>query len=156
MEFINVPIFMFGFLWAGFHIVMGISSSALSAIEKKFGSQGLALLCTTLLPMAFLILGLFTNYWSLLAVFALYALRGVRTPFSYIHLNRLVSSNIRATVLSVQSFAFRIIFAITAPIVGYISTAQGLSTAFIATAIVYLVLGLHAYVECVRAKPFQE
>jgi hypothetical protein len=51
-------------------------------------------------------------------------------------INKITSSNIRATVLSVRSFIIRVSFAILAPVLGFIAEHNSLSITFYFLAVV--------------------
>jgi hypothetical protein len=60
------------------------------------------------------------------------------------YVNRQVSSDIRATVLSVNNLVGRVIFAAVGPAVGWIADTRSMATAFLAAGSFYLVTGLVA------------
>ena len=135
MESISLPIAYFGVAWAVFHLALGLSSLAASSIEEKLGAYTTFFSFTCVLSISYVALSLFQNLWGLLFIIILYCVRGVRTPLARNHINSLISSDIRATVLSVQGFAFRIMYIVTAPLLGWITDAWRVEGAYIFIAI---------------------
>lgn len=58
------------------------------------------------------------------------------------YINKLVSSDIRATVLSLQSLMFRLVFVIVGPLMGWVADIYSLSAALLLSGIVFALFGL--------------
>lgn len=56
------------------------------------------------------------------------------------YVNTLVSSDIRATVLSIQALMFRFVFVIIGPFIGWVSDIYTLQTALFSAGIIFSVL----------------
>ena len=57
-------------------------------------------------------------------------------------INKRVESRMRATVLSTESVMWRLVFAIAAPFIGYFHDMYGLSNAFLASGIFWLIIAI--------------
>jgi hypothetical protein len=68
--------------------------------------------------------------------------RGINGPVLNDYVNRLVSSDIRATVLSVKNLVGRLMFVILGPAIGWVNDAYSLSMAFLVLSAIFLILGL--------------
>ena len=79
---------------------------------------------------SFIAIGAINHLFALIFVLIIYLLRGIITPLMRTYINEETSSNKRATVLSIRSFAIRVSFAITAPFLGYIAEAYTLNYEF--------------------------
>jgi hypothetical protein len=69
-----------------------------------------------------------------------YFSRGIATPVLKDYINRITSSDIRATVLSLRSLIIRANFSILAPLFGYMTDRLTLSQAFIIIGIIFTIL----------------
>ncbi len=58
------------------------------------------------------------------------------------YVNRVVSSDIRATVLSIQALSWRAVFALLGPLIGWMSDVYSLSFALFASGMIFLCLFL--------------
>lgn len=95
-----------------------------------------------LLPAGYLALGMLDAIWALAILFFFYVVRGIATPVLKDYINRLSSSSVRATVLSVRNFIIRLCFVLVGPAMGMITDARGLKTALIFGGTVFLLLGM--------------
>jgi hypothetical protein len=90
---------------------------------------------------AYILLGLFQATWAIVFLFIFYLVRGINGPVLNDYINRCISSEIRATVLSVKSLVGCVMFVIIGPAVGMISDTYSLSMAFLFCGLVFLSLG---------------
>ena len=96
----------------------------------------LALWCTTamLSPIIFPVFGFatlafFHSVWAVAFIALFYVTRGMNDPVVKTYINGLVSSEDRATILSVKSLVGRLIFAVIGPFLGWVYDAYSLSLA---------------------------
>ena len=78
--------------------------------------------------------------------------RGLISPLILNSINQKIASGVRATVLSVNSFAFRVGFAIIAPIVGAIASGYSLALALSFAGCLFLVAGCFCWWQLVKLK----
>ena len=71
-----------------------------------------------------------------------YFVRGVNNPIIQDYVNRLITSDMRATVLSVKNLVGRILFAIIGPFIGWITDVYSLQVALITSGSMFLGLGV--------------
>jgi len=90
----------------------------------------------------YFLLSLIWTPWSFLFLFLFYFARGINNPITADYVNRLISSDMRATVLSVKNFTGRVIFAIIGPIVGWMSDVYSLKTALLFSGGTFLFFGM--------------
>lgn len=136
----GLPIALFGVAWAFFHGVMSLAALGATRLTMILGKR--VFLCLVLLlGISYILLAVVQQAWGIIFIAAIYAVRGVRTPLVLSYLNRYVASNIRATVLSVNSFVFRCGFAIAGPLAGWLADAYSLEVALIVCGLIFLVLG---------------
>ena len=91
--------------------------------------------------VSYMIMGIIPSLMTLPFILGFYFVRGVHTPIFQDYVNTLVSSEIRATVLSVKNLAQKLQYAILGPIVGVISDMYSLQTALIFSGVIYGVMG---------------
>jgi hypothetical protein len=85
-------------------------------------------------------LGLAAGVWGFLCYYLLTAMRGMRGPL-FLHLAQAeIPSATRAGMLSLQSLCFRLLFAITGPLVGMYADARGVAKTFQLLLIVFLLV----------------
>ena len=132
---IDLPLVLFGIFWALLNFSSGISSYNSHFFSNKFSYRAL-IYFSVIMSLSFFLLGLSIITYGLFFIFIIYFLRGIVTPILRNEINKITSSNIRATVLSVRSFIIRVSFAILAPILGFIGEHNSLSITFYFLAIV--------------------
>ncbi len=127
---IDIPLFYFGIIWAGLNFASGITSFNAHLLYKKMNGYNLLIYISLSLFLSFILLGLNISIFGLTIIFIIYFLRGITTPILRNEININTTSNKRATVLSIRSFFIRISFAISAPILGYITENYSLAETF--------------------------
>ena len=137
---IDIPIVFYGVLWASLNITAGISSVNSYKHEQKYNTPNLLLILGLFMSLSFIIIYFTPNYFGLILIFVIYYLRGILTPLLKNQININTESNIRATVMSVRSFILRIGFAITAPILGYISDNISINHSFLLLSVLIVIL----------------
>lgn len=122
-----------GALLAGF--IGGRAGAIAALIGTGIGGIGLYLALATA-----------PGLWAYAAIPAMFALAACVEPITAGYVNRRISSERRATILSMQSMASSLTLALYVPAAGYITDEWGLTTAFAvsagATAVALLVFGL--------------
>ena len=126
---IDLPLVLFGIFWALLNFSSGISSYNSHYFSNKFSYKSL-IYFSVIMSLSFILLGFSIISYGLFFIFIIYFLRGIVTPILRNEINKITSSNIRATVLSVRSFIIRVSFAILAPVLGFIAEHNSLSITF--------------------------
>ena len=138
---IDVAIAAMGWAWAVFHLLMSVASVNARRLETAWGMKKTMLLLVFSLGIAYTLLGSINNIGGIVLIGAIYIVRGLCSPLILNAINQQVSSSIRATVLSLKSFAFRLSFALIAPIVGAIASGYSLSVALMVSGCYFLLAG---------------
>jgi len=128
---INLPLEMYGIIWTVLNLSLGLVSLIAYKIENKIGIIWSAVIIGFALNAMYLLAGSIVSVWSLGFFLVFYLLRGIATPILKDYLNRLTDNEHRATILSVRSFIIRAIFAILAPLFGYVSDHYSIAQALI-------------------------
>lgn len=150
-QLINLPLIFFGIVWAGFNLSVGIFSLLAYKYELKLGRK-YALISLIFFPLiAYLLLSLTQSLWSIVFIFLFYFTRGISYPILKDYVNRLVSSDMRATVLSIKNLVGRGIFAVVGPLIGWLTDVYSLQLALASSGIIFFIfatgsiLFLHKY-----------
>lgn len=139
---VNVPLPLFGILWALLNLSVGLTSMIAYKIEKRLGQLKTVLLITLGISSGYILLGFFQSAWAITFIFFFYLVRGMATPVLKDYINKMTSSDIRATVLSVRNFIIRLVFAAIGPLLGYVTDHISLGMALLMAGMVFLVFGL--------------
>jgi hypothetical protein len=138
---VGLPIIWFGVTWAVINASVGVFSTNAHRFESLLGRKQSLINLVIILVVAYILVAQYTTVYGigLLTLFAL--VRGFNTPIIRDYTNALVTSDIRATVMSVESMTSRLAFILTGPILGWVHDTWSLTTAFTTAAICYGCLG---------------
>lgn len=137
----GIPQFMFGALWAAFMIIGGWFSLKADSIEEYLGRK-VSLISLLIMPVtAYVLLSFHIAPAAIVFIALFYVTRGINNPIIKSYINGLVSSEQRATILSVQSLMARLMFAIIGPVMGWVHDAYSLQTTFVACAALFSLMG---------------
>ena len=139
---INIPILYFGLLWALLNLTAGISSFN----SHKFNSKNNIYTYSIIMILSFFLLCFYQSLIGLIFIFIIYTIRGLVTPLLKNLININISSEKRATILSIRSFIIRISFATIAPFLGFIADKKSLQYSFfVLTIIITITLCLSCF-----------
>lgn len=144
MKHIGVPLAWFGVVWMFLHIWLGVVAYFAVGIEEFFGKTRIFSILVVLVAIAYFSIAWVDAIWGVALLFIFYFVRGTRTPLLRDHINKLTTSDIRATVLSTSNFVMKLLFALTSPIIGWFADLYSLQTALFASGVLYLISGLIA------------
>jgi hypothetical protein len=130
----------YGLSFFVFQLLAGLCSDRAYVVERVVGRGRLFPLLLLLGP-SFALLGAFESFWLIPLIWLNAVFWGLSTPLVLDALNKLVDSEIRATVLSVTNMVGRLFAVICFPIFGQIVDRGSLSTAFVALGIAVCALG---------------
>lgn len=139
----------FGALFAVFQLSSAWGSAKAHVIEKKLG-QNRSLILLLVIGLDFILLGLFPTVFLIPLIFLNAFLWGFSYPLFRDYINRLIQSDIRATVLSVANMMGSLAFVILSPLFGKLVDVFSLSTAFLVLGLYTVVYGLLALLSMVR------
>lgn len=152
---INVSIAAMGWAWALFHGMMSLASVNARRVEAAWGMKKTLLVLVLSLSMAYMLLGSINNLGGIVFIGIIYLVRGIYSPLVLNLINQQIPSSVRATVLSLNSFAFRLSFAIIAPVLGAIAAAESLSLALLVGGWYFLLVGGLCWWSLVRLKTIE-
>ncbi|NIQ93129.1 MAG: MFS transporter, partial [Desulfuromonadales bacterium] len=131
MQQTGVPLHWFGPVWAAANMTVAVFSWTSERIHFQLGTRPLAVLWLLLVLAGYGGLGLFDASWAFAFYFLLTATRGMQAPVMRHFLQAEAPSSRRASILSLKSLLFRLLFVLTGPLVGMLADAHGLATTFL-------------------------
>lgn len=130
MQHAGVPVTWFGPVWAGANLCVVIGSLASHRLAAALGGHRMVLLFVVLVWGGYLGLGISGGVGGFLFYYLLTIMRGLRGPLMLALAHRETPSSHRAGILSLQSFCFRLLFAVSGPLVGILADAAGVRQTF--------------------------
>jgi hypothetical protein len=134
MQQTGVPLAWFGPVWAGANLTVALFSLLSHRCHFHLGARGMLGLCLLLVVAGYLGLGLAGGLWSFLFYYLLTAMRGLQGPLLRHHLQAAGSRSNRASLLSLKSLLFRLVFVAGGPLVGHLADRHGLPATFLCLA----------------------
>ncbi|MEO1430212.1 MAG: MFS transporter [Cyanobacteria bacterium J06633_8] len=154
MQSRGLAVSSFGFAWAAFHFILSFASFKATSIENIFGTKKVLLGLVFLLGLSYIFLGLINQVWGIIFIALIYFSRGVRNPLTLNLINQNLPSSIRATVLSINSFMFRLGFVAIAPVVGWITDTYNLDIALFLVGFIFISFGVFCWRKLVEVEVF--
>lgn len=125
---VGIPLAYFGILWAGANVIAGMTALRSHTLERRFGRRKLLIILTIAVVVATQIGAWFPGVIGLLAFSLFYIARGAGIPVIVQAINSRVTSDQRATVLSVRQLGVRIVFIAMAPAFGILADVTSVPT----------------------------
>jgi len=138
----GLNIVYFGFVFASFQVVAAFSSKYAYKIEEKLGKKYSLIILVFLVAGSHLLMSNFVFLFSFSFAFLQQFVRGFKNTVITDYINKLTTSDMRATVLSAESFVGRLLYAIIIPIIGWIADIYTIVQALSVLAITTLILGI--------------
>jgi len=123
-----------GYLWAALNITVAFFALYAHHSSKLFSSKQLTFIILFGFGIGYAVLGYYGGTYlglGLMAMFVMYALRGLATPTFLNLINQHAPSDMRATVLSIRGFTVRILYALFAPILGWVTDVYSIQETFL-------------------------
>ena len=155
MQSRGLAVSSFGFAWAAFHFILSFASFKATSIENLLGTKKVFLGLVILLGLSYIFLGLINQVWGIIFIAFIYFSRGVHSPLVLNCINQNLPSSIRATVLSINSFMFRLGFVAIAPVVGWITDTYNLDTALFLFGLIFIGFGVFCWQKLVGSEVFK-
>jgi len=142
MKLVGLPLGLFGVAWAIFNVSVGIFTLYAHHIEEKLGRKKSLIILIFLSGIGYLLLAQFQTLWAIAFILIFYMVRGISGPILKDYVNKIISSNIRATVLSVKNLMVRLVFSIVGPFIGWTTDLYSFKIAFVTAAGIFLFFGI--------------
>jgi len=131
----GVPLAWFGPIWAGANLCVALFSALSHRAGTVFGTRQLCWVFLAAVIVAYSGLGLGSGALIFLYYYLLTAVRGLQGPLVRTALQNAGARSNRASLLSLKSFCFRLVFVATAPLLGILADSAGLATTFLLTGV---------------------
>lgn len=137
----SVPIEWFGIVWS---VLMGVAaffSWYAHFVERVIGRKRSLVLLVALPVFGYGLIASVWHVWSAIFLVCFYITRGILNPVLLDYINGLISSDVRATILSVKNLVGRCVFVIVGPLAGWASDAYSLQSALLLSGSIFLFFG---------------
>jgi len=121
------------------NLIVGMTTLFAYRIERRLKPKSTVWFTTLLITSGFIALGFIHSFIALGVLAVFYFSRGIATPVLKDYINRITTSDIRATVLSIRSLIIRSLFSFIGPLFGYMTDRLSLNQAFIIIGIVFTI-----------------
>ena len=138
MQESGVAVVWFGPAWAGANLTVACCSLISHRLRFVLGDRWLIALFVVLVLVGYGGLSMITGVWSFLFYYLLTAMRGLQGPLMRNHLQHASSRRNRASILSLYSLVFRLLFVFTGPMVGLAADNYGLRPTFAFLAVIFV------------------
>ncbi len=126
----GVPLAWFGPVWTGANLTVAIFALASHRVHAILGDRNMILICIGLILAGYFGLGLIGGTFGFLFYYLLTSMRGLRGPMFLNHAQVESPSANRASILSLQTLAFRVAFIVSGPFVGRMADRLGVQQTF--------------------------
>ena len=126
----DVPLAWFGPVWTGANLMVAIFALASHRVHALLGDRNIILLFVALVLAGYFGLGLIGGTFGFLFYYLLTGMRGLRGPMFLNSIQVESPSANRASILSLQTLAFRIAFIVSGPLVGRMADRMGVQQTF--------------------------
>lgn len=136
----GLDVMYYGIVFASFHIVAGFASKFSHVIEQKIGLKPSLMLLVIAAVAGHLLMSQFIFLFSFVFAYLHQFSRGLYQPIITDYINKLTRSEIRATVLSIQSMIKNVVYALLLPLFGYAADLYSITQALSILGITSLVI----------------
>ena len=139
LVFNDLNIAYYGIFWAAMNLSLGICIQFIPIIQKHLSTHKIYLFTISISCLSVFFIGVWGALWSLIFYLGLNLARAIKSIVINHQINKAISSNIRATVLSIESLLFRLVFSLSAPLVGLILDYKDIKFTYIFCSIIFFV-----------------
>jgi len=148
----GLDVFYFGIVFASFQLVAALSSKYAHIIERKLGQRYSIFILFLLVGISYMLMSNFIFLFSFSFAFLHQFVRGFSKTVITDYINKLTSSDIRATVISTQNMIGRLIYALFIPFFGWIADVYSIINALTVIGVMVFILGGLAIIGLIKSK----
>jgi MFS family permease len=130
MQQAGVPVGWFGPIWSGANLTVAGCALISHRLGRILSDRAMILIFLALVGLGYGGLGLSGGIWGFLCYYLLACMRGLRGPMLLDHAQQESPSAHRASILSLQSLCFRLLFVCTGPLIGKLADTVGVQRTF--------------------------
>ena len=149
LKMIDYSVTRIGIIWAFLNLTVAFSTLFAYRIEELLGKTKTIIAISLIISAGYFATGIGGPTTAVVFMFVLYLGRGIATPVLKDYINRLTTSNIRATVLSVRNFTIRFLFAVLGPFLGWYSDKFSIKTALWLAGIIFFTISIAAVIQLI-------
>ncbi len=135
----GIDIVYFGIIFALFQVFTALVARYASDIEYSLGRKLSLVLLPILLALSYFLMGFFVFWFSFLFIFLQQFVRGFSGPVLSDYVNKLTNGESRATILSINSMFFHLLYALIIPFIGWIADVYSLVQALFVMAVTVVI-----------------
>jgi len=139
---IDIDLKYFGFWWTALNLMVALGAYFSNTIHQRIPVKWLVSVMLLLILLSMVLAGWIMAIYGIAFFFLINFIRGVKEPILKDYINRYTASEMRATVLSINSFLIRGIFAVFGPFVGWMLDIYNFKVAMIVSCTILLIMGL--------------
>lgn len=143
---VGLPLALFGISWAALQFSVAFFSLISHRTEKVLGDSKTLILMCVLAALGYFGLGTVQSLWGSLFMLIIYFVWGTNGPVLKGYVNKLIPTEMRATVLSLKEMGTRLLFVVVGPLAGWLADIYSFSTALILSGVIFLILGCFALI----------
>lgn len=137
-EQLGLNVAYLGYIWAGLNIVVATGAFIAHRLETRLRFRTLFFGLALAPPLLYLLLMFTSGLFAAIALSSCFWLvRGISQPIISDYVQRECTDEERATTLSINALASRVIFSVFSPFLGWIADIWSFSTAFMVSSIVF-------------------
>lgn len=141
----KVPVSLFGVIMTTLLFTASFFSWKAHSVEKFLGKKISLAILVVFPAVGYLLLSSIWYVWSCVFILLFYVVRGLNNTITEDYINGLVSSEVRATILSVKNLVGRIMFSLAGPFVGWVNDAFSLQVALRVSGVIFFSFGLLSF-----------
>lgn len=134
----GLKIIYFGLVWASFSVFSIIGSKYAYKIEEKLKEKFSFWLIILANVLSLIFMSYWFVVWGVIFIFMQQFIRGFANPLLQDYTNKHLTSEKRATLLSIQNLSGKLMFSIFGPLFGYFADKYSLSTTLLITGVSFL------------------
>lgn len=140
----------FGIYWALLNGMVFLGSLSAFRINNMFSNRGTLIYILVFLSGGYFLASQYISIFGIILLLVFKFVRGTAHPILKERINRLTTSDVRATVLSVRSLVIRIMFASLSPFLGYFTDTISLEFSLILCGSIILIPGILLIIAILR------
>jgi MFS family permease len=130
---VGLPLVYFGITHAVIVLLGAFASKYTYKLESIVDDRLLLTVIAATMFIAYMALGNILSMWALVFFGVVRVAWGTLSPLTSNMINRMTTSDVRATVLSIRSFVFRSMFTVATPFLGYMADVLTINQAILIT-----------------------
>lgn len=134
----QIPVYLFGYIWAAHCVIRGITAHQAHHIESALGIVRVLLIIALCPIVGFIGMGTLGGWIGLVFGLLCPISRGLSVVVFYDALNRRIDAEFRATMNSLVSLGTRALFIVSGPLLGLMIDSRGVNNSLLVLAVIFI------------------